>query len=117
MDIHISKKTGTYADALQAIGAAHLLHELSGELPQIIDRGSEFTVVIERWTPEKWKAPSPGYPYIWDSQKEEKPPIGDILDYRQEVEKRNAARELSKQRVKGKARKQLDNQMQQQDVE
>jgi hypothetical protein len=117
MDISIPKKTGTYADALHAIGAADLLRELCGDLPRIIDEGSKFRVVVQNWQPEKWSAPNPGYPYIWDSQKEAMPPNGDILDYRIEVEKRKAIQELSKQKVKGKARKQLENQMLQQDLE
>jgi hypothetical protein len=117
--IPIPKKTGTYADALHAIGAAHLLHELSGDLPVIEDRGTEFGIVVEKWTPDTWKAPTPGYPYIWDSKqkKQEKPPTGDVLDYRKEVETRDAVRELSKQKLKGKARKQLENQMYQQGLE
>ena len=117
MEIKVYKKTGTYADALQAIGTADLVRELCGGLPQIIDYGSEFRVIVQHWQPEKWNPPNPGYPYIWDSQKEEKPSSGDILDYRAEIEKRKAIQELSKQKVKGKARKQLENQMLQQDLE
>jgi len=117
MEIVIPKKTGTYADALHAIGAADLLHELCDEIPQIIDKGTEFQIIVKNWVPENWKAPGPGYPYIWDSQKEAKPPTGDFMDYRGEVEKRKAIQELSKLKVKGKARKQLDTQMLQQDVQ
>lgn len=117
MEILISKKTGTYADALHAIGMAYLLHELCGESPQIKDEGSEFRVAVMNWAPERWKVPGPGYPYIWDSQKEDGRPVGDVLDYRAEVEKRKAIQEISKQKVKGKARKQLENQMLQQDLE
>ncbi|HLJ28574.1 MAG TPA: hypothetical protein VKY85_17840 [Candidatus Angelobacter sp.] len=118
MEITIPKKTGTYADALHAIGASDLLHELCGELPQIIDQGSEFKVVVaEKRSPQRWPSPSPGYPYIWDSQKEQKPPTGDVLDYRAEIDRRNAMREFSKQATKGKTRKQVAAQMQQHDVE
>jgi len=31
MSLSVPKKTGTYADALQAIGLADVLYELSGE--------------------------------------------------------------------------------------
>jgi hypothetical protein len=117
MDIKVPKKTGTYADALQAIGTADLLRELCEELPRIIDYGSEFRITVERWRPDKWKSPNPGYPYIWDSQKEKKPSAGDILDYRTEIEKRKVMQELSKQNIKGKGRKQLKAQMLQQDLE
>lgn len=117
MEISISKKTGTYADALQAIGTADLLREVCGEWPQIIDKGSTFTIVVQKCQPEKWNPPNPGYPYIWDSQKEPNPPVGDVLDYRAELEKRKAVQEFSKQKIKGRARKQLENQMLQQDLE
>src|ERR1700756_4415659 len=117
MEIKIPKKTGTYADALQAIGAADLLGELCGALPQIKDEGTEFNIDIKCWQPEKWIAPNPGYPYIWDSQKESTPPAGNSLDYRAEVAKRKAIQELSKQKIKGKARKQLEAQALQQDLE
>lgn len=117
MEKKIPKKTGTYADALHAIGVSDLLYELSGEWPRIEDHGSEYKVIIQKWHPDSWPHPNPGYPYIWDSQKEKKPPIGDVLNYRSELEKRKAIQELNKQKVKGKARKQLENQMLQQDIE
>jgi hypothetical protein len=117
MEIRIQKKTGTYADALQAIGTADLLRELCGKSPQIVDRGTEFSIIIEQWTPDRWNPPNPGYPYIWDSQKEKKPPGGDILDYRKEVEKRDAARDLAKQIAKGKTAGQFAKQMQQHGLE
>jgi hypothetical protein len=118
MEIKISQKTGTYADALHAIGAADLLYELCQDLPQIIDEGVAFRVLVsEKRPPVKWEPPNPGYPYIWDSKTEEEAPAGDVLDYRAEVEKRNAIRELSKHAVKAKARKQLAAQIQRQDVE
>ena len=117
MELTVPKKTGTYADALQAIGLSDLLHELGGEWPRIIDQGSEYKIIVQKWQPDSWMAPNPHYPYIWDFQKEEKPPAGDVLNYRSEVEKRKAIQELSKQKIKGKTRKQVENQMLQQDIE
>src|SRR5579872_752490 len=114
MNLAVSKKTGTYADTLHAIGLADLLRELCRETPTIIDKGSEFQITVQNWLPEHWLAPTPGYPYIWDEKKEPLPPTGDVLDYRKEIEKRDVQREISKQKIKGKVRQQLQNQMQEQ---
>jgi len=115
MNLSIPKRTGTYADTLQAIGLADLVHALCSEEPLIVDLGSEFQVSVKGWNPESWGAPDPGYPYIWDSKKEPKPPAGQILDYRREVEKRDAAREAAK--ANAKARKHIKDKLQEQGVE
>jgi len=112
MSLSVPKKTGTYADTLQAIGLADLLHELSGEVPQIIDQGCHFKISSNKWEPGTWSEPKPGYPYVWDSKNEVKPPSGPSLDYRREVEKRDIRREASKaaakirSRIKGKLQEQ-----------
>lgn len=115
MILSIPKKTGTYADTLQVIGLADLLHALCDEVPMIADQGAEFRVSVKNWEPGKWSAPDPGYPYIWDSKKELKPPAGQFLDYRREVEKRDAACEASK--ASAKARRHIKDKLQEQGVE
>jgi hypothetical protein len=115
MILSIPKRTGTYADTLQAIGLADLVHTLGGEVPLIMDMGSEFQISMKQWKPENWAAPDPGYPYIWDSKKESKPPTSQFLDYRREVEKRDAAREASK--ANAKTRKRIKDKLQEQGLE
>lgn len=115
MNLSIPKKTGTYADTLQAIGLADLIWELCNESTVIVDQGSEYEISVKEWNPEAWRAPNPGYPYIWDSKKEQKPPLGEILDYRQELEKRDAVREISK--LKAAARRKIKEQLQDQGID
>ncbi len=115
MILSVAKKTGTYADTLQAIGLADLVHTLCEDVPLILDRGSGFEISIGKWNPENWQAPDPGYPYIWDSKSESTPPTGNRLDYRRELEKRDAARETTKANTK--ARKQIKARLQEQGVE
>ncbi len=115
MNLSVPKRTGTYADTLQAIGLADLVYALCEEEPLISDRGPEFQISATEWKPEIWHAPDPGYPYIWDSKKEPQPPAGQILDYRREVEKRDAAREASK--ASAKARKRIKDRLQEQGAE
>src|SRR5207245_5758584 len=103
MSLSVPKKTGTYPDTLQAIGL-DVLYELSGEFPEIIDKGCGFTVSARKWDPQSWSAPAPGYPYVWDSKKEAKPPSGPFLDYRREVEKRDVMREAAKAAAKSRSR-------------
>jgi hypothetical protein len=117
MNLSVPKKTGTYADTLHAVGLADLVRELCKEVPEIVDKGSEFQITIQEWTPGKWSAPLPGYPYVWDSKKETKPPSGEVLDYRKEVEKRDSMREVSKQKIKDKAPKQIKSRMQEQGMD
>lgn len=116
MSLSIPKKTGTYADTLQAIGLADLLYELSGELPEIIDQGCDFKISTKQWEPGEWCAPTPGYPYIWDSKKEPKPPSGPFLDYRSEVKKRDILREALKSAA-AQNRARIKNKLQEQGLE
>ncbi len=114
MNSFVFKKTSTYADTLQAIGLADLLNELCGDVPEISDQGTGFQITIKNSRAEEWRAPLPGYPYIWDSKKERKPPAGNCLDYRAEVRKRDAARETS---PTGKARREIKAKLREQGVE
>ena len=71
----IPKKSGTYADALCAIGYASLLAELCGASVRIEDVEFAYQISSEDGLPpEAWKAPSPGYRYIWRKSKEARPP-------------------------------------------
>ncbi|HEV2499334.1 MAG TPA: hypothetical protein VGY31_07150 [Terriglobia bacterium] len=115
MNLSVPKKTGTYADTLQAIGLADLVKELCNEDSLIADGGSEFKISVKEWNVEKWSAPNPGYTYIWDSKKEQNPPPGDVLGYRREIEKRDAARELKK--GKATARRKIKEQLQNQGID
>lgn len=115
MILSVAKKTGTYADTLQTIGLADLVHTLCEEAPLIVDRESEFEIQVRQWKPGRWQAPDPGYPYIWDSNKESKPPAGNCLDYRRELEKRNVAREASK--ASPKVRRRIKEKLQEQGME
>jgi hypothetical protein len=116
MKFSVSKKTRTYADTLQAIGLSHLLRELCGSTAEIVDAGSEFRITVEGAEPDKWDAPQPGFPYIWDSKnkKDVTAPNGEVLDYRREMEKRDAKRLASK--VSRKAGKQVETALQAQDM-
>jgi hypothetical protein len=86
----IDKRTGTYADALEAIGIASLLRDLGSTGITITDDGSCFRVQGLD-PPDPWSTPSPGYPYIWESAKEEKPDISWIFDYVDAKQKREAS--------------------------
>ena len=49
MNSSVPKKTGTYADTLEAIGLADLLNELCGEVPEIVDQGFRFQITTRKW--------------------------------------------------------------------
>lgn len=87
MNLRIPKKTGTYADALCALGYASLMQELTAATARIEECGSEYEVTCNGGHPaEQWQAPSPGYIYIWRRSKEpESPPaIAPVMDYENE---------------------------------
>jgi hypothetical protein len=99
MQIRVEKQTGTYADALEAIGWASLLAELGFEANgvRIVDKGLYF--MIETKTdipPTQWQTPDVGYPYIWEKSKEPKPPCNWILNYEDEKDKRQAYQKAQK---------------------
>src|SRR5579863_533107 len=115
MNASVPKKTGTYADTLQAIGLADLLNELCGEVPDIVDQGPAFRICTSKDATENWRAPLPGYPYIWDSKQESKPPAGNFLDYRAEIQKRDAVRAALK--TNAKARREIREELQEQGMD
>lgn len=82
MEHAITKKTGTYADALEAIGLATLLEEIGYRRVTISDTGTEFCLrTANEVPPDDWSPPQPGYPYIWQRSKEAKPPFQWLVDY------------------------------------
>jgi len=99
MEHCIEKKTGTYAETLEAIGVASALREVGFTGVTITDEGSRFRIhsTIEL-APEQWRTSvSSGYPYIWEKDKEpRKPAISYLLDYVDEREKRDAARKAGR---------------------
>jgi hypothetical protein len=103
MEQFIEKKTGSYAETLEAIGLSSLLRELGYPRVKITDEGSHFLVHSPvDVPPEQWKEPvAPGYPYIWERSKEAEPQVSGLLDYESEKEKRDAAKKIGK---KGKAK-------------
>lgn len=94
MEILVPKKTGTYADALCAIGYASLLSELRGTSARIHDRGEAYLVSCPAGTElAEWKAPTPGFLYVHRKTKEERPPAhNEIMDYEHEQELAEAAK-------------------------
>jgi hypothetical protein len=98
MKLSIQKKTGTYAETLEAVGTASLLSELGFGAVTIKDEGSQFQVrTSKELAPEQWSEHiSPGYPYIWESSKEPEPAQQHIVDYESEKIKRDAARKAGK---------------------
>ena len=98
MKLAIEKKTGTYAETLEAVGVASLLTELGFGSVTIEDKGTQFQVSTSTDpAPEQWpEYISPGYPYIWEGSKEPKPELQRIVDYEAEKIKRDAARKAGK---------------------
>ena len=104
----IDKKTGTYAETLEAIGVADTLGEVGFTGVTITDEGSRFRIHSPTdLPPERWNAGvTPGYPYIWKKGKEpQKPALPWVIDYETGRENRDAARKAGK-KSKGKLRDQ-----------
>jgi hypothetical protein len=99
MKLAIEKKTGTYAETLEAVGMASLLSELGFGAVTMEDEGSQFQLRTSNELPiEQWPEHiAPGYPYIWERSKEpERPTQQRIVDYETEKIKRDAARKAGK---------------------
>ncbi len=87
----LTKKTGTYADALEAIGVGSLLEEAGYGEVEIRDSGTEFVVTANSSPEGSWPKFCAGYPYIWERRKEpERPATAWVIDYEREREKRQA---------------------------
>jgi len=96
---YLPKKTGTYADALAAMGLGHLVYLLSAEHPTIRDEGAFF--VIERKEGEydldgfAYDAvhDDPGYEYVRLKPEDKEGPIGvPFIEYTEERERLQAYR-------------------------
>jgi hypothetical protein len=100
--------TGTYADALEAIGTASLVRELGYSAVTIREDGGGFVVALKGTGPVAGGAPrqiSPGYPYIWIRTKEPEPAgCSWVVDYEAEKEKRDRFRSWEQEKTKGKGR-------------
>jgi hypothetical protein len=98
MERWIEKKTGTYAETIEASGLADLLCELGFSNVVVSDEGSEFRIHTASGTPAgNWKASlSAGFPYTWEKSKEPKPALSNVLDYEGEKEKRDTARKAGR---------------------
>ncbi len=105
MEILIPKKTGTYADALCAIGYASLLTELRRASAHIEDLEHSFRVFCPQGRPpEEWQPPSPGFWYILRKSKDNAPGGTKIIDYEREkaiadAAKKSKASALARKRV------------------
>ncbi len=96
---YLPKKTGTYADALAAMGLGHLVYLLSAEHPTIRDEGAFF--VIER-KEGKYDLDdfaydtvhdAPGYEYVRLKPEDKEGPIGvPVVEYTEERERLQAYR-------------------------
>lgn len=79
----VEKKTGTYADALHAIGLGTLLAELGFGRITLQDQGGGFDLATSADpNTDNWPEVGPGYTYVWEKSKDPpKPNLEDILDY------------------------------------
>lgn len=99
MDWWIDKKTGTYAETLEAVGLASTARELGFPSVRITDLGSQFLIHSEGDQAGPVSALSVGYPYIWEKSEEPRRPTIPFLDYEDEKQKRDASRKQG-QKVK-----------------
>lgn len=105
MEILIPKKTGTYADALCAVGYASLFAELQDSSATIEDVEYAYRVsCTDETPPDEWKPPVPGFLYIWRSKKGDRPPGILVMDYEREQALAEAAK---KSRSHTKAKKKV----------
>ena len=75
MDCYIDKKTGTYAETLEAVGLASAAHELGFRGVRVKDKGTQFHIHSDQDSGAH-SVLSAGYPYIWLKSKEpERPTI------------------------------------------
>jgi len=95
MDCTVDKKTGTYAETLEAVGLASAARELGFSGVRVTDKGTHFLVHSgQNSTPNDML--SAGYLYVWKKSKEPECPTIPFLDYEGEKDKRDAARKTAK---------------------
>jgi hypothetical protein len=95
MDCYIDKKTGTYAETLEAVGLASAARELGFRGVRVTDKGTHFRIHSEQDSVAHGVL-SAGYPYIWLKSKEPECPTIRFFDYEGEKEKRDAAKKVGK---------------------
>lgn len=112
----VEKKTGTYADALEAIGTASLLEDLGFTGVTVGDHGAFFLVEsANEVAPETWAPPTIGYRYIWEKSKEQNKPAVECLDYEAERGRSEAWKKF--QQANRKTRRKANAALEQQDME
>ena len=91
ISVSVPARTGTYADALEAIGIASLIRETGGAVVTIREGPGGFVIASEaEITRLERRQVTPGYPYIWVRSKEARPAdLTWIVDYEAEKEKRD----------------------------
>jgi hypothetical protein len=80
----VPKRTGTYADTLEAIGVASLLEELHYSTVTIRDSGTGFSILAaDGPNPASWPPVTPGFPFVWkdDATGNAPPSLPQVLDY------------------------------------
>lgn len=94
------RKTGTYADALAALGLAEILYQLTGREVRIRDDGAYYAVEpklpvrLEDLHAEILRA-NPGYPYVKIEAEDPDAP-NKVIDYQKERQRLLAYREMKK---------------------
>jgi hypothetical protein len=103
VDFCIDKKTGTYAETLEAIGLAGALREVGFTGVTVTDEGCRFRIHSANEPTAGWACSvEPGYPYVWRKAKEaRKPAVPWVVDYEAGRETRDAARKAGN-KSKGK---------------
>ena len=100
----VVKRTGTYADALAAVGLAELLHRMTGQEVRIRDDEGFFVVVPERPVDlasldTEVLRQDPGFRYV-KLPKDPSPAPESAIDYQEELDRWRAYLELRRSRVK-----------------
>ncbi len=89
LTITVPKRTGTYADILEAVGTASLIEELYYSPVNLKDAGSSFEITgLNGPHPDDWPDITPGYRYVWKQSAEQltPPQLPLVLDYLQQKE-------------------------------
>ncbi len=96
MDCFVDKKTGTYAETLEAVGLASAIRELGFSGVRVTDMGTHFRIHAYDQDSASNSALSAGYLYVWKKSKEPECPTIPFLDYEGEKDKRDAAKKTTK---------------------
>lgn len=109
--LQVQKKTSSYADAMIAVGLAHLILDISSHTGvsrkvEVVDKGDIYSIKmspeLNEFELDEWK-PNPGFPYIQLKKDDTEVPVGSInYEMAREVEKtyREAIKANSKKNKK-----------------